>query len=121
MLLGIQIIGVLFGIFMLYLAFLQKKRKEASIPESILWFIFWGVFIVITILPQILNPITIKLNITRTMDLLIIGGILFMVGISYYNYNQIKHYKIKIESIVTHIAWKETENENAEICNKKGS
>jgi len=34
MLLGIQLVGVLFGLFMLYITFLHGKRKEFSSKEG---------------------------------------------------------------------------------------
>lgn len=109
MLIGIQIIGILFTLFMLYITFIRNKRDEISYTEQIIWFIFWGLFGLITIFPQILNPITIVLHVSRTLDFLIIGGFLFMIGISYYNYGQIKQFNQKIEVIVKHIAWEEAE------------
>ena len=37
--LGVQIIGILFGFFMLYYTFLQYKRKEFKMGEYTFWLI----------------------------------------------------------------------------------
>ena len=73
--LGTQILGILFGFFMMYYTFLQYKRKEFTIKEYSFWFIFWGVFAVITLFPQILDPVLITLSIGRTLDFFIIIGL----------------------------------------------
>ena len=44
--LGIQILGVLFGFFMMYYTFLQHKRKEFTIKEYISWFTLWVIFVI---------------------------------------------------------------------------
>ena len=40
--LGIQIIGILFGFFMMYYTFLQYKRKEFKMGEYTFWLILWA-------------------------------------------------------------------------------
>ena len=79
--LGIQILGSLFGFFMMYYTFLQHKRKEFTIKEYSFWFIFWGVFVIITLFPQILDPILSTLNLVRALDFFIIAGFLFLIFI----------------------------------------
>ena len=50
-LLGIQILGSLFGIFMLYYTFLHYKRKDITSKEGSFWIGLWGLFIIVTIFP----------------------------------------------------------------------
>ena len=104
--LGIQILGILLGFFMMYYTFLQYKRKEFTIKEYSFWFLFWGAFVVVTLFPQMLDPILITLNIGRTLDLFIIGGFLFMVFIVFYTYTLVRKNQKKLEEVVRNIAIK---------------
>ncbi len=104
--LGIQILGILFGLFMMYYTFLQHKRKEFTIKEYSFWFIFWGVFVIITLFPQILDPVLMTLNISRTLDLFIIAGFLFMIFVIFYTYIVVRKSQRKLEEVVRNIALK---------------
>ena len=104
--LGIQILGSLFGFFMMYYTFLQHKRKEFTIKEYSFWFIFWGAFVVITLFPQILDPILTTLNIVRALDFFIIAGFLFLIFIIFYTYTIVRKNQRKLEEVVRSIALK---------------
>ena len=104
--LGIQILGILFGFFMMYYTFLQYKRKEFTIKEYSFWFIFWSIFVVITLFPQILDPVLATLNISRTLDLFIIAGFLFMIFVIFYTYTIVRKNQKKLEEVVRNIAIK---------------
>ena len=104
--LGIQILGILFGFFMMYYTFLQYKRKEFTIKEYSFWFIFWSVFVAITLFPQILNPVLTTLNIGRTLDFFIIVGFLFMIFVIFYTYTIVRKNQKKLEEVVRNIALK---------------
>jgi len=104
--LGIQILGVLFGFFMMYYTFLQHKRKEFTIKEYGFWFIFWAGFVIITLFPQILDPVLLTLNIGRTLDFFIIAGFLFLIFVVFYTYTIVRKNQKKLEEIVRQIATK---------------
>ena len=102
--LGVQILGILFGFFMIYYTFLQYKRKEFTIKEYGFWFIFWGAFLAITLFPQILDPLLTTLNIVRALDFFIITGFLFMIFIIFYTYVLVRKNQRKLEEVVRKIA-----------------
>ena len=104
--LGIQILGILFGFFMMYYTFLQYKRKEFTIKEYSFWFIFWSVFAVITLFPQILDPVLITLSIGRALDFFIIIGFLFLIFVTFYTYTIVRKNQRKLEEIVRSMALK---------------
>ena len=107
MLLGIQIVGVLFGLFMLYITFLHEKRREFGAKEKIFWIIAWLAFILLVMFPNSLDIIARNvLNISRTLDFLIILGFMFLIGISFHNYLIIKKNQNKLEKIVRKLAMK---------------
>lgn len=104
MIMGIQIVGILFGLFMLYLTFLHQKRKEFSAKEYLFWILSWIIFIIIAIFPNILAPFVKGLRLGRIMDLLTIFGFLFVIGVSFYNYIKLKNVNKKVEMVVRKIA-----------------
>lgn len=106
MVLGIQIAGFLFGLFMIYYSFLKYKRKEFTIREIIFWIIVWLGFIVIALLPYILDPIAKSLNFARTFDLLVIGGFICLILIIFYTYTLTRKSQKQLETIVREIALK---------------
>ena len=104
--LGIQILGSAFGIFMLYYTFLHWKRKELTRNEGTFWISFWGIFLIVTVVPSVLDGIVVSLDLTRTMDLFIITGFLFLVGALFYTYLLVRKNQKKLEEIVRNIALK---------------
>jgi len=105
MLLGIQIAGILFGLFMLYITFLHGKRKEFNSKEGIFWIVAWIVFIILVIFPNVVDIVSKNvLNIGRTLDFLIIMGFMFLIGISFHNYTLVKRNENKLEKLVRKIA-----------------
>jgi len=104
--LGIQILGLLFGFFMMYYTFLQHKRKEFTIKEYSFWFIFWSIFVIITLFPQLLDPVLTTLNIARTLDFFIIAGFLFLIFVIFYTYTIVRKNQRKLEEVVRNIALK---------------
>ena len=104
--LGIQILGILFGFFMMYYTFLQHKRKEFTIKEYSFWFFFWAVFVIITLFPQILDPVLSTLSIGRVLDFFIIAGFLFLIFIIFYTYTIVRKNQRKLEEVVRNIAIK---------------
>jgi len=105
MITGIQILGILFGLFMIYLTFLYQKRKELTTRESLVWSIIWIAFLLLSLAPNSLN-LFVKgvLNMQRPLDFLIILGFMFLIGTSFYNYSAIKRNERRLEEIVRKIA-----------------
>ncbi|MFC1769002.1 DUF2304 family protein [Nanoarchaeota archaeon] len=104
MILGIQIIGVLFGLFMIYSSFINFKRKEFSAKTFGVWLILWIVFLILTIFPNILDPVAETLDFARTMDLFIVLGFMFLIGAVFLNYTLLRKNQRKLEDLVRKIA-----------------
>lgn len=106
MVLGIQIAGFLFGLFMIYYSFLNYKRKEFTIKEFGFWLSLWIVFIVISLFPNLLDPIVKSLKFARTFDLLVIGGFIYMILAIFYTYTVTRKTQRKLEIVVREFAMK---------------
>lgn len=108
MVLGIQIVGFLFGLFMIYYSFLNYKRKEFTAREFSFWILLWAVFIVVALFPFLLDPIVKKIGFLRALDLLTIGGFLFMIAAIFYTYTIARKNQKQLETIVRMIATKKS-------------
>jgi len=106
MILGIQILGALFGLFMIYYSFLSFKRKEFRKGEFIVWIFLWISFMIVTLFPNLLNPFIETLSLARRMDFYVILGFIFLIGLGFYSYRISRKNQEKIENIVREIAVK---------------
>jgi len=98
--LGVQIIAILFAIFMIYVAFLHWKRKDFNGGEIFFWIALWLGFIFITLFPNILQSITKLLFFTRVMDLLMVIAFMILAFIGFQNYVSNRRMEKKIEELI---------------------
>ena len=108
MVLGIQIAGFLFGLFMLYYSFLNYKRKEFTAKEFISWVAVWSLFIIVTLFPFVLDPILKPLGFFRALDFLIMSGFLFLIAMIFHTYSLTKKTQKQVEAIVRYVAIKKS-------------
>ncbi|MBD3310483.1 DUF2304 family protein [Candidatus Woesearchaeota archaeon] len=110
MVLGIQILGLLFGLFMLYLTFLHRKRKEFTIKETLFWFLLWIAFIIVTLYPGSIDFfVKDLLMMSRTMDFFIVIGFMFLIGALFYTYTIVRGNQNRVEELVRRIALEKKE------------
>ncbi len=112
MALGIQIVGLAFACFMLYLSFLHFKRKEFTPKETFAWMLLWVVFIVLIFIPRVLQYLTDLLNISRVFDFFIVLGFMFLIGSSFYMYGLIRQTQKRIEHVVRKVALDEKDEDS---------
>ncbi|MCF7871701.1 DUF2304 domain-containing protein [Candidatus Woesearchaeota archaeon] len=104
---GIQIIGIIFALIMLYFTYVYYKRKNYGYRSLILWGIVWlGVLFLVTF-PQIVYGIMGTLQIQRTADFFVMAGFVFFSIIIFHLYITVKKNNEKMEKLVKNIAKKE--------------
>lgn len=108
MVMGIQLIGLLFALFMLYLNFIRYKKKEFTIKEYLFWLLLWVIFIIVMLFPWVLDPVVAKFNFARTLDLLIVVSFIFLIGSNFYTYTVVRKTQKKVEDLVRNIAFDRT-------------
>lgn len=106
MVLGIQIAGFLFGLFMSYYSFLNYKRREFTVKEFSFWLLLWIIFILITLFPFLLDPIVKIGGFFRTLDVLIVSGFLFLIAMIFYTYTIVRKNQNQLEKIVRQMSMK---------------
>ena len=104
MVLGAQLIGIIFGLGVLYLTFLYFKRSEFTRNEWGLWTLLGTLFILLSIFPELLDPIIVKFQFARTLDFLIILGFMFLIAATFYTYVVTRQTQRKLESLVRRLA-----------------
>ena len=106
MVLGIQIAGLLFGLFMIYYSFLNYKRMQFTAKEFSFWLLVWILFIVVALFPSVLDPIVRFGGFFRALDVLIVSGFLFLIAAVFYTYTIVRSAQRQIEAVVRQIAIK---------------
>ncbi len=119
MVLGIQVFGIVFGAFMLYMTFLQWKKREFTFTEWAFWSIFAAAFSAISLFPEAINPITAALKLERKLDLFIILGFMFLIAAVFYTYRVVRKVQKSLEQLVRQLAL-ERAQEPANAAKKKG-
>ncbi len=104
MALGIQVFGIVFGAFMLYMSFLQWKKKEFTLNEWAFWSLFALAFSGVSLFPQVLDPIITVLELGRKLDLFIIIGFMFLIAALFYTYKVVRTTQKKLEEFVRRVA-----------------
>ncbi len=105
MILGIQILGVLFVLFMVYITFLHQRRNEFTAKESIFWFGAWIFFLLLVIFPTYLDFfIKNVLNFNRRLDFFIVLGFMFLIGMIFHTYTIVRKNQNSVEKVVRKIA-----------------
>lgn len=104
MALGIQVFGIVFGAFMLYMSFLQWKKREFTFTEWAFWSLFAAAFSGISLFPQVLDPVIAVLELGRKLDLFIIIGFMFLIAATFYTYKIVRTTQKRLEELVRQLA-----------------
>lgn len=107
MVVGIQLFGILFGIAMIYLAFIYLKKKDLTINDFIIWLVVWLIFIFAVSFPQKLNVFMDTFGIIGAMQFFAITGIIFLSAIVFYLYTKVRKNQKQLARIVKETALKE--------------
>lgn len=103
--LGIQIFGVLFGLFMIYLTFIHRKRKEFTVKEGAAWILLWISFIFFVIFPKIVDRYVVeRFHFVRAFDFFVVMGFLAIFAIVYYMYGIVRINQNQMEELIRKIA-----------------
>jgi len=104
MIYGLQIIGFLFGLIMLYLTFLYYKRGDYDSRSFVVWVCVWLFFLAMVVFPGTVYRIMETLKVERTVDFFVIAGFLFFSLVIFYLFVTLKSMQRKIEKVVRAIA-----------------
>lgn len=118
---GIQLLGIFFGLIMIYLTFYNYKRKGLTKQSLCLWIAIWLGIIVVAIFPTTLYGIMEELSVARTVDFITLTGFAFFAVLIFYLHNKINFMQEKMARLVRNMAIEavETKGRNKEKIVKK--
>lgn len=97
---GLQIVAILFALWMVYFSYLHFRRGEFNRVEFALWQLIWLGLIFVVIFPASVKFILKTFSITRTFDLVVIVGMIILFGITFRNYVLLRRVERRLEDIV---------------------
>jgi hypothetical protein len=104
MIMGLQIMGILFALIMIYFTYLYYKRQHYNLRGLIVWMGIWCGFAVMIVFPESIYGIMQTLKIERTVDFFVIGGFFVFSIILFHLYIITKDMQKKMENLVRKIA-----------------
>ena len=107
----IQILGVLFGLAMLYVTYDYYRRKGLDLKDIAGWVVLWCTFILVILFPAALLFVSKKLNLTRAIDSIMIVSFVVMIYLIFNLYNRIKKIERNTEEMVEVIALRDGEED----------
>ena len=106
MIIGLQIIALLFAFSMVYFALLHFKRKEISKTEITSWLIMWTAAIIVIVFPELLRTFASTFLVTRVFDLIVIGGFILVISMVSIAYVRTRKLEKMLEELVRRQALK---------------
>lgn len=107
----IQILGILFGLAMLYITYDYYRRKGLDLKDIAGWVILWCVFILVILFPAALLFVSKKLNLTGAIEMIMIISFVVMVYLIFNLHNRIKKIERNMEKMVEVIALRDGEED----------
>jgi len=100
MIIGLQIIALIFAFSMVYFAVLHYKRGELGRSEIISWSLMWSAAIVVIIFPELLRTFASTFLVTRVFDFMVIGGFVLVISMIGSAYLRTKRMEKKLEDMI---------------------
>ena len=104
MIAGIQILGIVFALLMIYLTYVYYKRNNYGYKSMFMWLVVWIGVLVIISRPSTVYGIMQALEIERTADFFVMSGFTLFSIIIFYLYIVVKKSNQKVEELVRSLA-----------------
>lgn len=100
MILGLQVVALVFALIMIYFAYLHYRRGEINGLEILFWLFAWIGAILIVLFPNLFSNFSRAIAISRAFDLAVVGGFIMIIPLVYISYVRTKKMEKKIEEYV---------------------
>jgi hypothetical protein len=107
----LQILCLLFALAMLYWSYLSYKRHLIRVAELVSWMCVWGGVALVVVFPESTTIFLEKLRINRTMDLLVVLGLMVVWIVLFANHLENRRLRRKLQDLVREIAIRDTEKQ----------
>ncbi len=100
MIIGLQIIAILFSFSLIYFAVLHYRRGELDTSELLSWVLIWVATIFVVIFPNLLRDFATQFFITRLFDLMVVAGFIVVISTVYLAYVKVRRMEKKLDEYV---------------------
>lgn len=100
MILGLQIVAIIFSLSIVYFATLHYRRGEIEKAELVVWITIWAGTIFVVVFPNFLRGLASRFFITRLFDLLVVGGFVLVISMVTRVYVSTKKMEKKLEDLI---------------------
>jgi hypothetical protein len=97
---ALQVMSVIFGLFMMYVARIHWVKQHIGVHEFSLWLSIWFVFIFIAIFPQTVGDIAQTLHVGSVFNLLVILALMLLVYLTFNNRIAYQKLEKKLEKVI---------------------
>jgi len=104
---GIQLVGVVLSLGIVYLTYLYYRRKEFSAQDLLIWIGVAAVFLFASLFPRVLDVFLTPLTVYRVFDLLTIGGFAVLFAIVFRVYRIVRKNEKNLDRLVRGMALEE--------------
>lgn len=109
MIIGLQLVALIFSLFMIYEALLNYKKGNISRIELYIWEGIWAFTLLVIVFPERLQGFA-KLYFARTFDMMVAGAFIVVLYMVTRAYLSTKKTEKKIEGIVRSLALKDVKS-----------
>ena len=106
MVVGIQVVGFIFGIGMLFLSYLYFRKKEFGPRDFAVWVLVWIIFLIAVMFPKTVNVLLDTLGIVSALWLFTIAALLFLFALVFHLHVSVRKGQRKLEKVVKKVALK---------------
>lgn len=110
MILGLQVIALVFALIMVYFAYLHYRKGDINGMEIMFWMIAWIGAILVILFPSIFSVFAKTIAISRAFDMAVIGGFIVVIPLVYIAYVRTRRMEKKLEEYVRAEALKQPSN-----------
>ncbi len=103
----IQVIAIIFAVFLLVKVILKLKNKKLTINEFLFWSLLWILLILLSIFPQISDGIANFFGFGRGLDFFIVSSILLIFYLIFRIISKLEEMDAKIAKLARSIALEE--------------
>lgn len=100
MIIGIQIVGIIFSLSMIYFAILHFRRREIDVVEIAVWMFVWIFALSAIVFPDLLQPFARTFLFARLFDMMTVGAFLLVIVMTVKTYIATRKIEKKIENLV---------------------
>ena len=111
MILGLQIVAIMFSLMMIYFSVLHYKKRQIDKVELVSWVFIWSATIFVVIFPDILRGFALRFFITRLFDLMVVAGFILVISMVTKSYVTTKKLEKKLEDLIRKEAIKSSEKD----------